>query len=274
LATAIALVAVVFALRATRRHDQLKDELTALLSSRVTELDRFAGRVAHDVLSPLSAVTAALALLGRSSDERGRTYINRAQGALHQVRQLVDDLLTFARSGARPDPEATCDFDTVLEGVLSNCSDAAAEHGIEIVIERAEALRLRCAPGVIASVVQNLLRNAIKYMGLRPIRRIVMRRSLVGDIARIAVEDSGPGIPPTIQSTLFEPFVRGPNEQVSGTGLGLATVKRLVESHGGRVGVRSTLGKGSCFWIELPALPTGAAQGPGSFALEEAADRR
>jgi signal transduction histidine kinase len=274
LATAIALATVVFAFRATRRHDQLKDELNALLTSRVTELDRFAGRVAHDVLSPLSAVTAALALLGRSSDERGRTYITRAQRALHHVQQLVDDLLTFARSGARPDPNATCDLDAVLEGILSNCVDAAAEHGIDVVVERIEPIRLRCAPGVIASVVQNLLRNAIKYMGNRPIRRIIIRPTVVGDIARVEVDDSGPGIPPEIQSTLFEPFVRGPNEQVSGTGLGLATVKRLVESHGGRVGVQSMPGKGSCFWVELPALPTEAIEHSASLAAQKAATSR
>jgi signal transduction histidine kinase len=254
LATAIALVTVVFAFRATRRHDQLKDELNAILTARVTELDRFAGRVAHDVRSPLSAVTAALSLLDRSSDDRARTYIARGHKALHHVQQLVDDLLTFARSGARPDPHATCDLDEVLEAVLSNCDDAAAEQGIEVVVEPTQPIRLRCAAGVIASIVQNLLQNAIKYMGGRPTRRISVRASVAGDIARIEVDDTGPGIPPEIESTLFEPFVRGPHEQVSGTGLGLATVKRLVESHGGRVGVQSLPGKGSCFWVELPAV--------------------
>ncbi len=275
LATAIALVTVVFAFRATRRHDQLKDELNAVLTSRVTELDRFAGRVAHDVLSPLSAVTAGLALLGRScDDERGRTYINRSQRAVRDVQQLVEDLLTFARSGARPDPNATCDLDTVLEGILSNCCDAAAEQGIEVVVQRAAPMHLRCAPGVIASIVQNLLRNAIKYMGDRPARRITIRASVVGDIARVEVHDTGPGVPPEIQSTLFEAFVRGPNEQASGTGLGLATVKRLVESHGGRVGVRSTLGEGSCFWLELPAVPNDAAQPAASLATAEISGNR
>ena len=255
LSTAIALATVVVAFRATRRHDELKDELNALLTSRVAELDRFAGRMAHDVLSPLGTVTAALALLGRSCDERARTYIDRSHRALQHVQQLVDDLLAFARSGARPDPNASCALGTVLESIVANCGDAAGEHGVEVAVEQAQPIRLRCAPGVITSIVQNLLRNAIKYMGGQPTRRIIVRASAIGDVARIEVEDTGPGIPPEIQSTLFEPFVRGPNEQVSGTGLGLATVKRLVESHGGRVGVQSTPGNGSCFWIELPALP-------------------
>ena len=274
LSTAIALATVVVAFRATRRHDQLKDELTALLTSRVAELDRFAGRVAHDVLSPLGTVTAALALVGRSCDERARTYIDRSHRALQHVQQLVDDLLAFARSGARPDPNASCALETVLESIIANCGDAAGEHGVEIVVEQAHPIRLRCAPGVIASIVQNLLRNAIKYMGVQSTRRIIVRASAIGGVARIDVEDTGPGIPPDIQSTLFEPFVRGPNEQVSGTGLGLATVKRLVESHGGRVGVQSTPGTGSCFWIELPALPSnsdlpGPPDPPAFYAAQE-----
>ena len=273
LSTAIALATVVFAFRATRRHDQLKDELNALLTSRVTELDRFAGRVAHDVLSPLGAVTAALALLGRSCDERARTYITRSQSALRHVQQLVDDLLAFARSGARPDPNASCPLETVLESLVANCGDAAAEHGIDVTVDQAQPIRLRCAPGVIASIGQNLLRNAIKYMGARSVRRIIVRASAIGGIARIEVEDTGPGIPPEIQSTLFEPFVRGPNEQVGGTGLGLATVKRLVESHGGRVGVQSTPGNGTCFWIELPALPDDSAQRSAPFAPREVSRR-
>jgi two-component system sensor histidine kinase HydH len=72
--------------------------------------------------------------------------------------------------------------------------------------------------------------------------------------SRIEVEDTGPGILSEIEATLFEPFVRGPHENVNGTGLGLATVKRLVESHRGRVGVQSQLGVGTLFWAELPRL--------------------
>jgi len=66
------------------------------------------------------------------------------------------------------------------------------------------------------------------------------------------VEDTGPGIPVGLQKVVFDPFVRGPQEVADGTGLGLATVKRLAEAHGGRVGLQSTVGVGSVFWVELP----------------------
>jgi signal transduction histidine kinase len=70
------------------------------------------------------------------------------------------------------------------------------------------------------------------------------------------VEDTGPGIPPEVVDEIFLPYVRGPNQGKGGLGLGLATVKRLCETRGGRVGVRSVLGRGSIFWIELPLAST------------------
>jgi signal transduction histidine kinase len=250
--TLVAAIAVVLAFRATRRHDELLDEHNALLTARVTELDRFAGRVAHDVLSPLGTIGTALALLGRSCDDHGRTYIERSQRAMRRVQQLVDDLLTFARAGAHPDADAECSLTDLLPSVMADCSEGAAEHGIELVVDAPRPVRVRCAPGVITSIVQNLVRNGIKYMGERPVRRIAVRVTARGDTARLEDEDTGPGIPPEIQTTLFQPFVRGPHEEAGGTGLGLATVKRLVESHGGRVGVTSASGPGSLFWVELP----------------------
>jgi signal transduction histidine kinase len=252
LSTLIALGAVAFAFRATRRHDKLVAEHNALLTARVAELDRFAGRAAHDVLSPLGTIAAGLSLLGRSADERARTYIERSQRALRRVQQLVDDLLTFARAGARPNPTAHCSLDTVLATVVADLSDAAAENDIELVVDVPRSIEVPCGPGVMTSIVQNLVRNAIKYMGARPTRRIVVRALTVGPVARLEVEDTGPGIPPEIEPTLFEPFVRGPHEDEGGTGLGLATVKGLVESHGGRVGVESKRGVGTLFWVQLP----------------------
>ena len=255
LATLLAASGVVVAYRAARRHDRLAAQHELLLTARVTELDRFAGRVSHDVLSPLDIVATGLSLLRRSADERERTYIDRSQHAVQRVKHLVDGLLAFARS-AHPDPASSCAMDAVLADVVADCAEAAEEKGIELVVEVQRA-RVPCATGVVISIVQNLVRNAINYMGARATRRIVVRTSAAGGVARLEVEDSGPGIPPEIQTTLFEPFVRGPHEREKGTGLGLATVKRLVESHGGRIGVQSQVGAGSLFWVELPLLPDG-----------------
>jgi len=252
-ATSIAVVGLFVAYRASRRHDQLVRDHHALLADRVTELDRFAGRMAHDVLSPLGVVAAGLGLLERTCDERGRTYIARSRGAIQRVRELVEGLLVFARAGARPDPSTSCPIDAVFTRIGADCSEAAAADGITLTISPAGQIQVPCAIGVLTSVVENLVRNAIKYMGSSPVRRITVR-ALVrdGHTARIEVEDTGPGIAPDLQTKIFEPFFRGPDYGASGTGLGLATVKRLAESHGGRGGVHSSIGSGSVFWVELP----------------------
>ena len=113
---------------------------------------------------------------------------------------------------------------------------------------------------MVTSVVQNLIGNAIKYMDAdRPVRVVTARARAAGRMVRLEVEDTGPGIAPGIQQMIFEPFVRGRHADVGGIGLGLATVKRLAEAHGGAAGVRPGQQNGAVFWIDLPAA-SGAAQ--------------
>jgi signal transduction histidine kinase len=106
----------------------------------------------------------------------------------------------------------------------------------------------------------------MKYMGEREVRRITLRAAERGPFVHVEVEDTGPGIPRDAVDDIFLPWVRGPTHGADGLGLGLATVKRLCEAHGGRVGVHSMLGQGSVFWIELPLAPASAARGDAQSA--------
>ncbi|HUB08980.1 MAG TPA: ATP-binding protein, partial [Myxococcales bacterium] len=115
----------------------------------------------------------------------------------------------------------------------------------------------------------NLVRNAIKYMDDTRLRRITLRVSAVDGKLRFEVEDSGPGVAPDLVERIFEPYVRGPETGQPGLGLGLATVRRLAEAHGGAVGFLPAPRRGSCFWFELPvAEPRAAAtrDAPGAHA--------
>jgi signal transduction histidine kinase len=263
LSTLVAAAAAFVALRAARDHDRLLERHSALLSERVDELDRFAGRVAHDVLSPLDAVAVGLALVGRTADAHARTHIERAQRAVQRVHQLVDGLLGYARSGAANDAEARCPVDVVLSNVAADYAEPDRSMGAEIVLEPCEPLEAACSVGVLTSIVQNLVANAIKHMGERPVRRVTLRARRTDARARIEIEDTGPGIAADQQKRIFEPFVRLADDGVAGMGLGLATVRRLVQGHGGAVGVDSRLGSGTVFWFELPLrdapLPPGLA---------------
>jgi signal transduction histidine kinase len=103
------------------------------------------------------------------------------------------------------------------------------------------------------SLIGNLVRNAIKYMGDQPVRLVDLSVRDLYSCVRIEVQDTGPGLADGLGERAFDPYVRGtPRSEHTGLGLGLATVKRLVEAHGGKVRVRSEPGTGCLFWFELP----------------------
>ncbi|HEY6478100.1 MAG TPA: ATP-binding protein, partial [Polyangia bacterium] len=234
---------------------------TLLLEQRADELEAFAGRVAHDVVGPLSAASLALDLLARgtASPERAGRAIDAGRAGLTRARLIADGLLTFARAGAQPEPGARAEVAEVVAGALREIAADTAERGITLVAEVEGAGAVACNPGVLASLVSNLLRNAVKYGATAPAPRIVVRALAIEDRGRgrvrIEVEDNGPGLPSELGARVFEPYVRGPNSGQLGIGLGLATVKRIAVAHGGEASVRSTPGTGCTFTVELPAMP-------------------
>src|SRR5262249_24261358 len=122
---------------------------------------------------------------------------------------------------------------------------------VELRVEAAPG-RVRCTPGVLRTVIANLVQNAIKYIEGGKARTVTVRAVRDGQEIRLAVEDTGPGIAHADQPPTFSPYVRG-SEKGLGFGLGLATVKQLVEAHGGHVGVESETGRGARFWVTLPS---------------------
>src|SRR5262249_25261559 len=152
-----------------------------------------------------------------------------------------------ARAGARPSPADQASPGAVLKGLYEEMQAAADAVGVEIRVDPVPPCKVTCAPGVLGSVLQNLLRNALKYMGDATERRVNVRVTVEAGRATFEVSDTGPGLAPELQERIFEAYVRGDRSGKPGLGLGLATVKRLVESHGGKVRVRSAPGEGSTF---------------------------
>jgi signal transduction histidine kinase len=142
----------------------------------------------------------------------------------------------------------------VVEGVVEELRAPASERGIIINVTPPVApVSVRCANGVLSSLLSNLLRNAIKHMGNSPRRQVDLRIEPRYERVRFEVQDTGPGLPPELTTHAFDPYVRGAGSSEPGLGLGLATVRRLVEGHDGRYGVTSKPGEGALFWFELPA---------------------
>jgi signal transduction histidine kinase len=256
LALAVAIAAAAAVVAAFRRHRRLEVVHERVLSERADELATFSDRVAHDLVSPLAATSLSIQTALRKTDdtEGRRLALERALRATRRVQALVRGLLAFARAGARPTPGSRASLRLVVDGAVEEQLAQPTTAGIQIGIDDVPDLDVACSAGVLASVVSNLIGNAVKYTMEAPTRRITVRSRKTDGSLRCEIEDTGPGIPEELLDSVFLPYVRA-NERHTGLGLGLATVKKLVEAHGGRVGVRSHVGHGSTFWFELPLAP-------------------
>ena len=226
-----------------------------LLEERAGELELFAARVAHDVVSPLAVTRISVESALDGAPEPLARKLRRARSGVDRVVAMVDGLLAFARSGARPDAGDVTDVGELARGVVDELQASARGAGIRLSLVAAPACCVLAHPGVVASIVENLASNAIKYVGDRADARVEVRVRAADRAVRIEVRDNGPGVPEEIRDTLWDPHVRGRHPGQPGIGLGLATVKRIVRAHDGRYGVESQLGEGSLFWCELPRAP-------------------
>ncbi len=238
--------------RAVRYYMEQQEAQRRRVAERASELDSFAGRVAHDIVNPLSSASLALALIRRGQSVA--ELAPRAEASLKRVSAIVDALLALARSaGMQAAPGGRCDPADVLRGVVADASERARARGITVTLEASPGMAVACEAGALASVAGNLLDNAIKYVGASPgVKQVAVRAGVRASAVRVEVEDNGPGIAEDLQPFIFQPFVRGHDRTEPGMGLGLATAKRVCEAHGGGIGVRSEAGRGATFWFELP----------------------
>ncbi|HEX2570785.1 MAG TPA: ATP-binding protein [Polyangia bacterium] len=259
--------------RALSDRQRLLAQHNQMLEARAHELEVFAGRVAHDLKTPLATLSLYLSQARRHTEAESGLgpFFERSDRQVLRMTELIDGLLDFARAGAQPPAGARAALDEALDGVLVESQPQAEHEGVTLELQRlAGSAVVACTSGALTSVLSNLVRNAIHYVGegTRKPPKVWIRTEVRGDHVRIEVEDTGPGLPPGSEQTVFEPFVRLAGTRRPGTGLGLATVKRVVEAYGGSVGVRSTPGEGCLFWCELPAAPAAPAA-PVAPSIEE-----
>jgi signal transduction histidine kinase len=253
----MAVAAAAWSLRVARAHARAVQAFSEMAERRAEELDQFAGRMAHDVRSPLSVVSMSLSMADRygGDDPRFRRAIKRAADASRQTETLIEALFDFARAGARPDPRARASVSKAVEGVAVNVCTRAEQVGADVVVRASAHAAVACPAGLVESAISNLVNNALTYVEGREKRVVAIEATDESGTVKVTVSDTGPGLPDgTDPAALFEPNVRGPNARGRGLGLGLATVKKVVEAHGGRVGVSSS-SEGCVFWFTLPALP-------------------
>lgn len=251
----LGIVLLAAAVRAARLYHCAIEERRRHAEERASELDHFAERVAHDLKGPLASVLLGTSIAAEHPSEMPRV-LEKVQRASRLMAEMIDALLAVAR--VEPERNHTTAVAPVISVLVDELRPAAEAAQATLLVDPLPAgAVVACSSGVLASVVSNLLHNAVKYIGgAAGERRIGVRVLERVTCVRIEIDDTGPGVPAHLGSRVFERYVRG--ERSTGLGLGLATVKHLVESSGGRLGVESAAGKGSCFWVELPhAPPTG-----------------
>jgi light-regulated signal transduction histidine kinase (bacteriophytochrome) len=236
------------------------EEAHASAMARVRELERanealeeFAYIASHDLQEPLRMVKSYTDLLaqkfGDKLGEEGKIFAFYAGDGARRMQQLLHDLLAYARVGRTTAPAAV-ELMTVVGEVLRDLAVVIAEthaqvsySGLPTLLGDREQL---------GSVFRNLIGNALKYRGSEPPRvQVSARRERDGWL--FSVRDNGLGIAPQHQERIFKIFQRlHGRDQYTGTGIGLALCKRIVESHGGRIWVESQEGQGSTFWFTVP----------------------
>lgn len=264
----VSMLGILLVVRQARQRKHAANKHAQFVDARMQELEAFAGRVAHDLRNPLSVARLAFQLMSRNPgiDAKAHAQSTRGIRSIQAAEAIITGLLEFARAGAAPEPGARTDVgETVvdmLEGLHPEAQLAGVDLDLNVGLPPGQSALVACSPGVYLSCVGNLVRNAMKYMGDSATeRRIVVHIGREYDTIKTQVTDTGPGIPLAIQASVFEPFFRARGAGQGGIGLGLATVRRLVEGHGGKVGIVSTPGSGSTFWFTLPGASVTAQRG-------------
>ncbi len=241
---------------------------TAQLKLANEELESFCYSVSHDLRTPLSAVDGFAHLLEQGLDrstepvaERHRHYLRRIRAGMVQMGELIEALLQLARLARAPMTVGPVDLSQMADDILNAYRER----------EPARALKVEIEPGLSAlgdarllrQLMDNLLGNAWKFSGGKALTRIRFARSAAHDLAPdqpvFVVEDQGAGFNMAYAQNLFGPFQRlhSPSE-FEGSGIGLATVQRIVQRHGGRVWGEAEPGQGARFYFSLGPVETRA----------------
>jgi signal transduction histidine kinase len=236
----------------TRELERANDEL----GRANKELETFAYSVSHDLRAPLRAIDGfSKILLDRHTgtlDDEGRHFLTRVRAGTARMSQLIDALLDLSRLGRAPLRAENVDLTDVAHNVVEELRRRDPER--TVTIEIAEGLGARGDRRLLTIALENLLGNAWKFTGERAAPHIWVGRTSDAPGA-FFVRDDGAGFDETYADKLFAPFQRLHGAEFEGTGIGLATVQRIVARHGGRIWARAAVGQGATFFFTLGGPP-------------------
>jgi PAS domain S-box-containing protein len=250
--------------RRWRNEDQIR-KLNSELSLRVTdlaavnhELEAFSYSVSHDLRAPLRHIDGFTRILkedyARGLPEIAISYLDRVLKAVNHMGQLVDDLLNLGRIGRKDIARQKVKLSDLVQQAREELPPGTEERNINWMV--ATLPEVDCDPGLIKLVFSNLLANAVKFTRKQQTPSIEVGMQTSDGVAAFFVRDNGVGFNPKYADKLFGVFQRlHSQEEFEGTGVGLATVQRIIARHGGVIWAESQPDRGATFFFTLEALP-------------------
>lgn len=242
--------------------EEEREKLIVELEQKNAELERFTYTVSHDLKSPLITIRGFLGFIREDSRKGNLTRldadIDRIGAATERMQTLLNDLLELSRVGRPANPPIDVDLNELVRETLELLHGRLSKTGVSISAAN-DLPRVRGSYERLMEVFQNLVDNACKFMGEQKSPRIeIGHQGFERDMPVLYVRDNGMGIHPQFHENIFGLFNKL-DIHSEGTGVGLALVKRIIETHGGRIWVESEPGRGTTFFFTLP---------PGSPATE------
>jgi light-regulated signal transduction histidine kinase (bacteriophytochrome) len=218
------------------------------------ELEAFSYTVSHDLRAPLRAIDGFSAALLESQaarlDDKGRSYLGRVRAATARMSTLIDDILSLSRITRSPCQRMPVSLTETARGILDELH--RRDPGRGVVVEVETGLSAQADARLLHVALDNLLGNAWKFTGTRSDARIQFGKTIQDGQTAFFVRDNGAGFDMAYADKLFQPFQRlHPESEFEGTGIGLATVHRVVSRHGGRIWAESAVGAGATFFFTL-----------------------
>ncbi len=251
-------------LRAEQQIRQMNVELeqrvqdrTAALTAANKELEAFTYSVAHDLRAPLRHIDAFTRILKEDFNNvlpaEAQHYLENISHGSRNMSRLVDDLLNLARVGRQEIKRLPTPLGGLVEEVLAGLKDETEGRVIEWRV--APLPTIECDPGLMKQVFANLLSNAVKYTRPRPVAVIEVGEAPMNGAAALFVRDNGVGFNMKYVDKLFGVFSRLHRaEDFEGTGVGLATVQRIIRKHGGNIWAEGAVDEGAVFYFTLGGL--------------------
>lgn len=236
--------------------ERLVADRTAHLEQSIASLEGVLYHVAHDLRAPLRAMHGFTSILlkeyGAHFDETGQEYALRISEAASRMDELIRDLLEYGRLCHAAMPLDKVDLAAPVKRVLGALRQEIDEKHAEVEVH-ASAAPVLANPIALEAIVSNLVMNSLKFVAPGATPKVHVLAEEYDGMVRLSVQDNGIGIDPKYQDKVFRVFERlHGTERYPGTGIGLAIVQKAAQRMHAKVGVQSTLGKGSTFWVELP----------------------